>query len=307
MKKRIISIVLVVALILVTMSMLTACGDAPIANVEEKFIEGMSASITGLNPPQVYKYKEKMLGDDLFTYTTVNVLPLMNDGKEDKGLKNQPVLGADGKLKNIKVEIIDESTVGKGDNEIYEYVKYNAGLSESGIKDMTDKEYLFKNKLVGKDKYDKTKQDITTQAFLDSDLFATYALSTKLAELAFLSFDDLDFTIKEASHTIKGEITKLKFSVKDSYFDKLDAEFGDDKVSIFDNANHVGLEFRTGKLSMVTTYEESLQGEMFGSPLYIIKETYSLMITYFGPKIDIPEYAALNSDKQPTWTNATIA
>ena len=307
MKKRIISIILVVALLVISISTLVACGDAPIADVEKKFIEGMANSITGENLPQVYKYKEKTLGDGFNTYTTVNVLPLMNDGSEDRDLMDQPVLGADGKLQNIMIEITDDYTVKETDDaaKIHDYIKYNAGLSDSGSKNVADIEYLFSSELMKNGKYNNKKQQVSTQAFLDSELFAQYALSTKFAELAFLSFDDLDFTIDEASHTITGEVTNMNFSVKESYFDKLYAEFGDDKVSIFDGAHHVRMEFTSGKLTLVSTYEEVNQGEMFGKPLNVINEVYSFMIAYYGPKIIIPEYTE-TTDKMPTWTDGTI-
>ena len=130
-----------------------------------------------------------------------------------------------------------------------------------------------------------TRHPMTAQEYYQSDEFAPYLLSSRLAELAELTVDDMDFSISGAVAEQKVNVINLIFGVKEEYLARYEQKYGE--KSMFDGAKKVSIEIAYDRIAHVIVYTDE---QVEDSGLAVEVERYKFEVVYLGPKFDIPAY-----------------
>lgn len=260
MTKKILSAALAVVLIALTFG---GCGSSlSDSDIEKIYNDAVKNTLE----QDVYFLKETVNSAELVKYTQVNVLASID--KKYNIEKND-----DGTYKDLRIEAF-EQTDGK------ETVRNICGPSgENG------ENYLFTTVPQEKGEPKRTKKQIPSKDYYDSDEFSKYRIESFVNELTYFAFDDMDFTVDKAQAGTKGNVTTLVFAPKKDYVERYEKETG--KKSVFADCERVSVEIAYGKISHIITYKsESVEDSKFKVEV----ENYKLMIVYYGPKISVPDY-----------------
>ena len=130
-----------------------------------------------------------------------------------------------------------------------------------------------------------TRHLMTAQEYYQSDEFAPYLLSSRLAELAELTVDDMDFSISGAVAEQKVNVINLIFGVKEEYLARYEQKYGE--KSMFDGTKKVSVEIAYDRIAHVIVYTDE---QVEDSGLAVEVERYKFEVVYLGPKFDIPAY-----------------
>ena len=130
-----------------------------------------------------------------------------------------------------------------------------------------------------------TRRPMTAQDYYQSDDFAPYLLSSRLAELTELTVDDMDFSISDAVAEQKINVINLIFGVKEEYLARYEKKHG--QKSLFDGAKKVSIEIAYDRIAHVIVYTDE---QVEDSGLSVEVERYKFEVVYLGPKFDIPAY-----------------
>jgi hypothetical protein len=133
------------------------------------------------------------------------------------------------------------------------------------------------------DEHDKAtliRYDAAREEFVSSALFAPFSLRAKVAELADLKPEEMDFSGKKAKLKRNGELVALSFAVKPEYFTRIGG-----KTSVLRDSTRVEVEFSYGRIQLISVFRASdswLKEE----------EAYTIKIVYKGPSVDVPDYTS---------------
>lgn len=282
MKKSKIMLVAIVALLSLCAGLLTAC-EKPVDH-EEAF-KLLKANYEASIKYEIFYTKELTIKNDTKEIRRVNSVYT-----PDKG--NTYTKDANGNYRDHAIQVYSELD-GQMQFEVF------VGLSKDGKKD-PGKNLKFNKKFIGKNdkkvaQFDYTYSAMTPSEYLHSDEFAPDLLSAKLSEIGRLQRADVVFDKKGAVRT--GELTKLKFSINNSYYEAYHNEFGTESML---KAKYISMELLYGRIAKIAVMNEEEGTEsIFGASEY---ESYKLEIVYLGPEIqNLPNYNEVNSDKQKVW------
>jgi hypothetical protein len=154
-------------------------------------------------------------------------------------------------------------------------IEFISGLSKGGSQtaDLT-----FFSQWDEKDKATRTLYNATRDEFAASSLFSQYSLSTKIAELAEIKPEEIDFSGSKAKLKRNGELFAMNFSIKPGYFERIG-----DKTSALRGSSHIEVECTYGRIQRLSIYK-SASGWMKE------EEVYTILIVYAGPKFDVPAF-----------------
>lgn len=284
MKKSKITAIAMVALLSMCMSMFSACSK-PIDHEDafKMLKENYESSIK-------YKifYSKELISDNV-NKEILRVNSVCSLDKDDNYAKNEEGIYIDHAI-NIYSEINSQTQY-----EIF------VGLSKDGKKD-SGRNLQFTKKFIGKNsdnkaQYDQTYTAMTPGEYIESTEFAPNTLAAKLSEINRIKREDIVFDSKET--TRRGELTNLKFTISDEYYEEYLKEKGYDSIL---KGAYITMELLYGRIANITVMEEDRDAASFiGIPVY---EAYKLEIIYLGPKVqNMPNYNEINSDtKQKVWT-----
>lgn len=260
MKKKIISAALALTLIMTAIFMFGGCSNS----LEDSEIERIYNTAVNLTFEQdVYFLKETVNTKDLVKYTQVNVRPSID--KKYNIEKND-----DGSYKDLRIEAF-EQVDGK---ETLRNVCGSVG----------EKSLLFTTAQQEQGNPVRSKREISSEDYYNSADFSKYRIEAFLDELNYLKFSDMDFSVDKAEAGTRGEITTLIFAPTEDYLERYERETG--KKSVFEGCMRVSLEITYGKISHIIVYTED---KIEGTSLSVEAETYKLLITYYGPIINLPD------------------
>ena len=219
---------------------------------------------------------------------------------------------------NRKVNIIGkvdgENNAMQDENK--EYIDYKASLYEKtsskkapthvldykvGLPDKSEEgavPYLIKRDATDKSKDQdrieiKTRKEMTTKQFVESEFFADYSLYSKVKDLKMLTLDDIDldatwkqsFSKEGASFTEQMYLVSMKFVIKPEFFEEHcpDSALKGDMIHI---------EVVDGKLNNIIVYQYVSDGS-----ITTFDEVYRFSTVYRGPKVEIPKLSDLEDEK----------
>ena len=143
---------------------------------------------------------------------------------------------------------------------------------------------------------------MTAQEYYQSEAFAPYLLSSRIAELRELTVDDMDFSIKDGQAEQKVNVTELSFKPTDAYLARYEQKYG--KKSLFDGAKKVSIEIAYDRIAHIIVYTD----EKLDSNMSVEIEQYKFEVVYLGPKFDVPVYNKKVKDdstkKEFDWVDA---
>lgn len=218
---------------------------------------------------ELYYWKETVNTSEYTSWRTCNVY-----AEIDK--KYEIIRDEDGECANMKVEVFDE----------YNKKSVYKALCGKSSGENGEISYLFENDFDESGKaVNFRKTEITPQEYVAGDSFnGKYSLSEMLSEFKYLSVDDMNFDIDNATMEKRGKTIKFAFSVTDEYCERYKTVFG--KLSIFEGSKYAVVEFAYDRFASVVVYAE----EKLGGSIAADKEIYKLETVYYGPIVNIPSY-----------------
>lgn len=262
---RVISLLLAMTLLSVG---LTGCTQE-LAEIEIR--KAYETAVQNSLAADVYYWKETKQEGKASSYSQVNVYA-------GQGSDYEPLRDENGAYQEYKISVQDTSSQPK------KAVYHTCGLSQGSEKGDEAKNYLF-TQTVSEDKIVScTKQAMTAQEYYQSEAFAPYLLSSRIAELKELTVDDMDFGISGGLAEQKVNLTSLIFQVKEEYLTRYEQAHGE--KSLFDGAKKVSLEIAYDRISHMIVYTE----EKLDNNMSIEVERYKFEVVYLGPKFDVPIY-----------------
>lgn len=271
MIKRIISAVLAFTLLMSVMFMFGGCGGSlEKAEIEKIYNEAVKATME----QDVYFLKETVNSKDEVRYTQVNVRASIDDKYEIE--RNE-----DGSYKELKIEAFEQLD-GK------EVVKNSCGASGDD-----GKSFLFTTTHKENGDPIRSKKQMSAKDYYGSEDFKKYRVETFFDELNYLKVSDMDFSVEKAEAAASGKVTSLIFAPTAEYLERYEKETGE--KSLFDGCLRVSVEISHGKIAHIIVYKEDA---IAGSNLSVEVESYKLLIVYYGPIVNIPDY------KSEDWAKA---
>lgn len=210
----------------------------------------------------------------------INVLPAL------EGENSTPVRDENGKYVDLKIQVA--ITDFNGDSTVVQCGKSEAGRTETDkSRDGNYRFYLVHEKSAADNQFKEARcKAFDPLEYYDSAEFRAHRLETLLAELGELTYDDMNFDVKDAEQKTVGKVTTLIFVPTEEYLKEYEAKHGE--KSLFDGASRVLIETAYDRISNITVYEQESADE--GSKMRVEVERYKLEVVYLGPKISIPAY-----------------
>lgn len=288
MRKRLSLAILIVSLSVIITSLFTGCSKK--IDDKDAYDSMIKAISNSIEQQEIIISKEKIYENKNCYFTKINTIGDVKDYKL--------VVDSEGKYVNRKLEftqnvaIYDETT-----KRTFSYDQQYVLLGPSANKDGENIKNLafVTSKTLEQAKAKTSTKEIIATSFEDyyySEDFRKYLPESKLKMIELLQYEDLDFGIDGATAESNLKVKKVSFKVKDSYFERLgisreDSPLGCDRVEI---------EMSFDRISYIYCYVT----EYLGGSLTSEKETYKYEISYFGRKLEIPNYDSKN------WINIEI-
>lgn len=254
---------------------LSACGT-PDGEVRAEFRTAYETAVANSMKADIYYWQETSTRDGETRNREANVYALKDD--EGNVLTNE-----DGTYRNHCIFAADR----------LEGTEYYAGASPSAENAGHTQNYLLERRKLEDGTTVSTRCPMTAREFYNSDEFKSFRVDTLLAELAELSFDDMDFTGANADFDSKLYMKTMSFTVKPEYLELYQAAHGE--PSMFAGSEYVVIEMAYDRISQVVIYEAKREDRFS-----IDTERYNLKIAYYGPIIQMPSYDAA-ADGEPVW------
>ena len=167
----------------------------------------------------VYYWKETKLKGKNTESCQVNVFA-------GQGSNYEPLRDENGAYSEYKINLQQTSSQPQKAVRIY------CGLSQGKEKKDEAKNYLFTQTLEEGQIVSCVKQPMTAAEYYQSEAFAPYLLSSRIAELKELTVADMDFSIKDGQAEQKVNVTELIFKPTDAYLARYEQKYG--KKSLFE-------------------------------------------------------------------------
>lgn len=288
MKKIIVSI-LVIVMIVTALAAMTGCTTLSIDEGLE-YLKTCYANSIG-EWSDIYLYKEKIYDkatderDGQIINTKVNVNCMIDDKYNYHKDTDYAI--------DIYEEKFTEKSAGNGRLEQQKVGNNSIIAGKSG-----DKDALFVRKEVqesaNKSLVNKYCQEgINAKDFYKSEYYSQYLIENKISEIANLNKDNMNFDIKGGGIVRKSKVVEYTFKVSDEYLREFKEMNGYDSIFA---GKYVWIETSYDRISAIYTYEE----EKLGGFLNVDYEKYSLMISYLGPIVSVPEYPTAD-EKEPEY------
>lgn len=214
----------------------------------------------------VYYWKETKLKGKNTESCQVNVFA-------GQGSNYEPLRDENGAYSEYKINLQQTSSQPQKAVRIY------CGLSQGKEKKDEAKNYLFTQTLEEGQIVSCVKQPMTAAEYYQSEAFAPYLLSSRIAELKELTVADMDFSIKDGQAEQKVNVTELIFKPTDAYLARYEQKYG--KKSLFEGAKKVSIEIAYDRIAHIIVYAE----EKLDSNLSVEIEQYKFEVVYLGTKI----------------------
>ena len=189
----------------------------------------------------VYYWKETKLKGKNTESCQVNVFA-------GQGSNYEPLRDENGAYSEYKINLQQTSSQPQKAVRIY------CGLSQGKEKKDEAKNYLFTQTLEEGQIVSCVKQPMTAAEYYQSEAFAPYLLSSRIAELKELTVADMDFSIKDGQAEQKVNVTELIFKPTDAYLARYEQKYG--KKSLFEGAKKVSIEIAYDRIAHIIVYAE---------------------------------------------------
>ena len=214
-----------------------------------------------------------------------------------QGSNYEPLRDENGAYSEYKINLQQTSSQPQKAVRIY------CGLSQGKEKKDEAKNYLFTQTLEEGQIVSCVKQPMTAAEYYQSEAFAPYLLSSRIAELKELTVADMDFSIKDGQAEQKVNVTELIFKPTDAYLARYEQKYGK-KVAVRGGQKGIHRDCHMTGLHISLF----MRRKNLDSNLSVEIEQYKFEVVYLGPKFDVPVYNQKVKDdstkKEFDWVDA---
>lgn len=131
-------------------------------------------------------------------------------------------------------------------------------------------------------------ENVKTEDFIQSEVFAPYTLATQLQELTELTYDDILPNGEKYMFQKTGTVVRMQFSLAPSYFERYEQQHT--TPSMFLGSSYVELELSYDRVAKIIVYQKDVLDENLNITAY--SELYRFDLVYLGKNISLPPYDA---------------
>ena len=264
-RKKSTLLLLILTLVLSLSILLSGCAN----NISfDEAWEKFEVSIKNSMEYDIYYYKIKNFRDKNVPNLKVNV----HCDADNHGLLYNP----DGSYKNYAVRI----------EEYYDSKMVDEKFCGTSFNSKGESKNVFIDKEFDNGKITKSYiKEMRTEDYVLSKEFEPYSLQYQLFELSKLQKDDIDINGEKFEFSKWGVVTKLKFSLKDEYYENYEKTYNRESIL---KGDYIEIELSYDRVAKIIVYDKVVLDANMNITSY--DEKYRFDIVYLGKNIDIPKY-----------------